>query len=324
MRLKYLLILLPLAMAIALAITPFSQGLNHNLNHPSSLVPPSTDSTVLNYHGGPLLTGPSSINIYLIWYGTFYKKDRTPITDFFASFAPPRGINSTVLTWWNTILSYKDKSGNPVSGTVKLTKQLGDVKYSLGKHIKRAQIHNCVKNKIDTGKLPYDPRGIYLVLTSKDVTVDRFCMDSCGFHGGIITLAKRRVVYAHVGDPHVQCPGLCAWPYAIPAYGPPGQALVAPNGIGSDGIIINVATILAGAATNPFKSGYFQGDALAPLEAVTACPGIFGDGAYPGYPGDLKVDKMSKASYNAYGVNGRKFLLPAMWDPLHVNCKVVA
>ncbi|KAF7120107.1 hypothetical protein RHSIM_Rhsim13G0008100 [Rhododendron simsii] len=246
MRLKYLLILLPLAMATALAITPFSQGLDHNLSHSFSLVPPST---VLNYHGGPLLTGPSSINLYLICYGTFYKKDRTPITDFFASFAPPRGINSTVLTWWNTILSYKDKSGNPVSRTVKLAKQLGD--------------------------------------------------------GGIMTLAKRRVTYAYVGDPHVECPGLCAWPYAIPAYGPPGQALVVPNGIGSDGTIINVATILAGAATNPFKSGYFQGDALAPLEAVTACPGIFGDGAYPGYPGDLKVDKISKASYNAYGVDGR-------------------
>lgn len=110
----------------------------------------------------------------------------------------------------------------------------------------------------------------------------------------------------------------CLWPAG------PGPALVAPNGIWSDGIIINIATILSGAATNPFKSGYFQGDALAPLEAVTACPGIFGDRAYPGYPGDLKVDKLSKASYNAYGVNGRKFLLPAMWDPLHVNCKVLA
>lgn len=32
------------------------------------------------------------------------------------------------------------------------------------------------------------------------------------------------------------------------------RALVAPNGIRSDGIIINVATILAGAATNPFKA----------------------------------------------------------------------
>ncbi|XP_028085556.1 protein EXORDIUM-like 2 [Camellia sinensis] len=95
-------------------------------------------------------------------------------------------------------------------------------------------------------------------------------------------------------------------------------------GVGTAGIIMNLATILAGAATNPFNSGYFQGDVLAPLEAVTACPAIFGPRAYPGYPGDLRVDKISRASYNAYGVNGRKFLFPAIWDPVQTNCKVVA
>ncbi|PSR85975.1 Protein EXORDIUM-like [Actinidia chinensis var. chinensis] len=315
-----LFLLLPFNILIALAIAPVSQALNHNLNQPSSLVPPST---ILTYHGGPILNGPSPISIYLIWYGSFYQKDRAPITDFFASFSNPTAKTTTVATWWNTILSYKDKAGNSVSSKIRLAKQLGDVKYSLGKNIKRAQITTYVKNKIDTKLLPSDPNGIYLVLTSKDVVVEQFCMNSCGFHSSIVTSTKRRLVYAHVGDPAVQCPGLCAWPYAIPAYGPPGQALVAPNGIGTDGIIMNIATVLAGATTNPFMSGYFQGDALAPLEAVTACPGIFGAGAYPGYPGDLKVDKMSKASYNAYGVNGRKFLLPTMWDPVQINCKVV-
>ncbi|KAJ0054140.1 hypothetical protein Pint_00928 [Pistacia integerrima] len=33
------------------------------------------------------------------------------------------------------------------------------------------------------------------------------------------------------------------------------DALVAPNGVGADGMVINIATILAGAATNPFKTG---------------------------------------------------------------------
>lgn len=74
---------------------------------------------------------------------------------------------------------------------------------------------------------------------------------------------------------------------------------------------VNIGAVLVGAATNPYKTGYFQGNALgfalAPLEAVTACSGMFGVGAYPG---DLLVDKSSKASYNLYGVNGRKFLLP--------------
>ncbi|KAI7992070.1 Protein EXORDIUM-like 2 [Camellia lanceoleosa] len=109
-------------------------------------------------------------------------------------------------------------------------------------------------------------------------------MSSCGFHGSVVTTAtKRRVIYAHVGDPFRQCPGLCSWPFALPAYGPPGQvALVAPNRVGTDGIIMNLATILAGAATNPFNSRYFQGDVLALLEAVTACPEIFAPELFQG------------------------------------------
>ncbi|KAH1081231.1 hypothetical protein J1N35_020992 [Gossypium stocksii] len=203
-------------------------------------------------------------------------------------------------------IQYKDKTGKPVSDTVRLVKQVGDV-YSSGKTLKRAQLVNFVKSKIESKIFPLDPKGIYLVLTAKDVTVERFCMGSCGFHDSIFVGGSTRVVFAHVGDPTVQCPGLCAWPYALPAYGPPGPALVAPNGIGTDGMIINIAILLAGATTNPFKTGYFQGDALAPLEAVTA------------YPGALLVDKMSKASYNAYGANGRKFLLPATWDLMVEN-----
>ena len=115
------------------------------------------------------------------------------------------------------------------------------------------------------------------------------------------------------------CPGFCAWPYSLPAFGP----LVAPNGVGADGMVMNIATILAGAATNPFKNGYFQGDHLAPLEAIMVCPGIFGEGAYPGYPGNLMADKISKASYNAYGTNGRKFLLPAIRELTSSKCKVI-
>lgn len=151
--------------------------------------------------------------------------------------------------------------------------------------------------------------------------MENFCRNSCGFHDSV-QISKGKVVYGHVGDSG-QCSGFCAWPYAVPPYGPPGPPLVAPNGVSVDGIIINIATILAGATTNPYKNGYFQGDALAPLEAVSACPGIFGAGAYPGYPGKLIVDKTTKASYNVYGANSKKFLVPAIWDLLSSACKPV-
>ncbi|KAF7818177.1 protein EXORDIUM-like 2 [Senna tora] len=286
---------------------------------------------ILKYHGGPLLNRPRPINIYLIWYGAFSRANTASITDFFVSFNSSESPllphqEPTVAAWWRTLHAYQDRYGKSVSTSVRLVKQVGDI-YSLGKSIKRAQIATLVKNKISSKIFPLDSNGIYLVLTAKDVNLERFCMGSCGFHDSVlVSPAKTRVVYGHVGDSLVQCPGLCAWPYAIPAYGygPPGEALVAPNGVDSDGMVINIGAILVGAVTNPYKTGYFQGDALAPLEAVTACSGIFGDGAYPGYPGDLLVDKTSKASYNVYGVNGRKFLLPAIWDLRSFNCKVIA
>ncbi|RWW11597.1 hypothetical protein GW17_00024783 [Ensete ventricosum] len=83
-------------------------------------------------------------------------------------------------------------------------------------------------------------------------------------------------------------------------------------------------TVIAGAVTNPFRDGYYQGDWLAPLEATTACAGIFGKGAYPGNPGNLLIDEKSEASFNAFGAGGRRFLLPAVWEPISGKCKVVA
>ncbi|VAI49659.1 unnamed protein product [Triticum turgidum subsp. durum] len=64
----------------------------------------------------------------------------------------------------------------------------------------------------------------------------------------------------------------------------------------------------------------FGGSSDAPLEAATACPGIFGNGAYPGYAGDLKVDQATGASYNCNGAHGRKYLLPALYDPSKSAC----
>ncbi|XP_050238844.1 protein EXORDIUM-like 2 [Mercurialis annua] len=310
-----MLMLYPLITTIILFLSPErSQALNQTKNDHSSL---GSNSAAVTYHGGRILTEPTGINVYIIWYGAFSIEDRTSIIDFFNSFTQKDHLKEpTVATWWKTTASYKDKANKPVSRIVKLGKQTGDV-YSVGKKLHRSDIAQIMNNQITKKKLPADRNGIYLVLTAKDVTVDKFCMNSCGFHS-----QNKRLVYAHVGYSS-QCPGLCAWPYAVPAYAPPGKPPVAPNGVAADGMIINIATVLAGAATNPFKNGYFQGDASAPLEAVSACPGTFGPGAHPGYPGRLLQDKKSKASYNAYGVNGRKYLLPAIWDISSSSCKVV-
>jgi hypothetical protein len=88
-------------------------------------------------------------------------------------------------------------------------------------------------------------------------------------------------------------------------------------------MVINLASLLAGTATNPFGNGYYQGLKEAPLEAASACTGIYGKGAYPGYAGELLLDSTTGSSYNANGVGGKKYLLPAVFDPSTSTCSTL-
>uniref|UniRef100_A0A2N9GR58 Protein EXORDIUM-like 2 n=1 Tax=Fagus sylvatica TaxID=28930 RepID=A0A2N9GR58_FAGSY len=265
---------------------------------------------VLKYHNGALLKGNITVN--LIWYGAFTPIQRSIIVDFIQSLNSPRAPLPSASLWWKTTEKYKGGLSTLVVG-----KQVLHEAYTLGKSLKNIHLV-ALANKVN------ELNAINVVLTAKDVAVEGFC-SRCGSHGSIRSRdGKTRKAYVWVGNSETQCPGQCAWPFHQPIYGPQTPPLVAPNGdVGVDGMIINLATVLAGTVTNPFNNGYFQGPATAPLEAVSACTGIFGSGAYPGDPGRVLVDKSTGASYNAHGVNGRKFLLPAMWDPQSSACKTL-
>lgn len=280
---------------------------------PRKLALVQPEPLILKYHNGPLLKGNLTVN--LVWYGKFTPVQRSIIIDFIHSLSSSaRTLQPSVSSWWQITGRYK---GGP--STIKLGRQFLDQTYSLGKVLTPAQLLTLAS------KLPHR-NSINVVLTSADVVPDDFCMSTCGAHGsGLAGKHKKiRFAYAWVGNPEKQCPGQCAWPFHQPMYGPQTSPLVAPNGdVGVDGMIMNLATVLAGAVTNPFDNGYFQGPADGGLEAVSACEGIFGSGAYPGYPGKLLVDRTSGASFNAYGTHGRKYLLPAMWDPKTLACKTL-
>ncbi|CAH9130629.1 unnamed protein product [Cuscuta epithymum] len=263
--------------------------------------------TVLNYHNGVLLKGTVTVN--LIWYGKFSPAQRSTIVDFLTSLNSWKSNSPSAASWWKITGKY----GGGGSSNIAVGKQIFDENCSQGKSIKNDQLPYIASwGGNSTGT-------VNLVLTATDVYVDGFCSNRCGTHGS--SAGKSRAVYAWVGNSESQCPGYCAWPFHQPIYGPQSPPLIPPNGdVGVDGMIISLATVLAGAVTNPYKNGYFEGVAAMPLEAVSACTGIFGSGAYSGYPGQVLVDKSTGASFNAYGVNGRKFLIPAMWDPQSSTC----
>uniref|UniRef100_A0A803LGQ5 Protein EXORDIUM-like 2 n=1 Tax=Chenopodium quinoa TaxID=63459 RepID=A0A803LGQ5_CHEQI len=226
------------------------------------------------------------------------------------SLTTARTPHPSVASWWRTTEKYKGGGAS----TLVVGNQILHENYPFGKKLKNSHIIGLASkpnNKIDS---------IDVILTAQDVVVEGFCM-RCGSHG---SSGRVKRAYVWVGNSATQCPGQCAWPFYQPMYGPQTPPLVSPNGdVGVDGMIINLATLLAGTVTNPFSNGYFQGPPTVPLEAVSACTGIFGAGAYPGYPGTVSVDKVTGASYNANGVNGRKYLLPAMWDPQSSACSTL-
>lgn len=301
------------------------------------------------YHNGPLLS--SDIDVHVVWYGKFSPVQRSIIGDFLHSLGEEEEETllgeeeeeallrnqPSVKEWWKTTDIYREDAIFSMSSAVAtekkknekivLVNQTLDESYSLGKWLQRTHIEALVLRASVASNVLAPEKGIFLVLTAQDVVVERFCMSSCGFHSRVKNGEGRRSVslpYAWVGNSLTQCPGQCAWPFYQPLYGPQTIPLVAPNGdVGVDGMIINIATVLVGTVTNPFNTGLFQGDAALPLEGVSACRGMYGRGAYPGYAGQLLVDETTGASFNARGLNGRMFLLPAVWDPVNKSCKTI-
>jgi hypothetical protein len=266
----------------------------------------------LTYHQGVLLEG--NLPISILWYGEFSPAQKSIVSDFLLSLNQQEKQNPSVFLWWNTIQTYMKKAGKKETHVV-ISNQISDNNYSIGKTLKKSQISELAL------KVNSKPGELTLVLTAKDVAVEGFCMSNCGFHGSD---TKLKSAFIWVGNSVTQCPGQCAWPFHQPIYGPQTTPLGAPNGdVGLDGMIVNIASLLAGTVTNPFGNGYFLGSVGAPLEAASACPGVYGKGAYPGYAGELLVDSVTMASYNAHGVSGRKYLLPAVFDPSTSQCSTI-
>ncbi|KAJ0026200.1 hypothetical protein Pint_08364 [Pistacia integerrima] len=244
------------------------------------------------YHGGPLLSGNIPIN--LIWYGKFSLAQRAIVSDFIASLSKPTAEQPSVASWMNLTAKFYQVTTIPDSLVLSLGKEVLDENYSQGKSLTSAQLYELAKKGGEDNL-------INVLLTSADVTVEGFCQGRCGTHA-LVSRSMRMAI-----------PRVNKWTNDCP--------LKAPNSdIGLDGMVINVASLLAGTVTNPFGNGFFQGPQEAPLEASTACPGVFGKGAYPGFAGTLLVDSKTGASYNANGISGKKYLLPAMIDPETSTC----
>ncbi|XP_024356807.1 protein PHOSPHATE-INDUCED 1 [Physcomitrium patens] len=306
---------------------PFHLFVKNNLNVNSKFLVVDQGPDV-KYHKGPILTGDRKcvLKVHVVYYGSWSLTQKAIVHSFLNSFSTPKPATRfpTVKGWWAITKGFRNTKRSPVAPNVVLGSQVHDWKYSLGKNLKQADIEKLVVSSLKKG-LVLDPAGLYVVLTGPDVAVQGFCSSLCATHSVIPaqSLTKRnKLPYVWVGNSAKFCGGYCAWPFFKPApgTGPDTPPLKAPNGdAGVDGMIINIAGMIAGAATNPYGNGYFQGDPRDPLEVAGVCAGTYGPNAFPGYPGDLLVDSKG-ASFNVHGARGRKYLVPWMYHPGTKQC----
>ncbi|KAK4258043.1 hypothetical protein QN277_007553 [Acacia crassicarpa] len=283
----------------------------------------SSDLVSLRYHMGPVLSSP--INVYLIWYGKWAQPQKLLIKDFLLSISTPNAPSPSIADWWRTVSLYTDQTGANISRTLTIAGEYSDVRYSHGNQLTRLSVQEVIASAVRSAPLPVDHRkGIYLILTSEDVTMQDFCRAVCGFHYFTFpSMVGYTLPYAWIGNSGKQCPEVCAYPFAIPGYmagGGPG-ALTPPNSdIGVDGMISVIAHELAELSSNPLVNAWYAGeDPTAPTEIGDLCEGLYGTGGGGGYIGQVTKDGSGR-TFNLNGRNGRKFLVQWIWSPVLKAC----
>jgi hypothetical protein len=187
---------------------------------------------------------PNTVNVYLVWYGSWTGDTATTILPSFIA-----SLGSS--PYFATNATYGDSAGRTVSGNLSLAGQTTD-SYSQGSSLSDAQVQAIVTSAISGGRLPQDANGVYMVLTSADVTSSAdggFCVGMCGYHAhnNILGVDTK---YAFIGN-SARCPSACA-------AGNPGNS---PNGnVGADGMASIIAHELDEAVTDPDLNAWYLGN----------------------------------------------------------------
>ncbi|CAI9090542.1 OLC1v1025341C1 [Oldenlandia corymbosa var. corymbosa] len=315
------------------AYFPFGQDFNEGKNYEGS-----SNLVDLQYHMGPVLANP--INLYIIWYGHWNPSHQSTIRDFIYSFSPATTApHPSVADWWQVVRLYTDQTNSNITGSISLSGEFFDNRYTHGKFLTRLSMQSVIKTALygsnsnrNSNNLPLNFRnGLYLILTSHDVSVQDFCRAVCGFHYFTFpSVVGVTVPYAWVGYSGTQCPGMCAYPFAWPNYSgkpPPGgnggrdDLMGPPNGDpGVDGMISVIAHELAEVSSNPLVNAWYAGDdPTAPTEIADLCLGVYGTGGGGGFVGVVSKDGWGNG-YNVNGINGRRFLVQWVWNPARNRC----
>src|SRR5438874_2074416 len=218
---KYLFSLGTILLFAIFALNGFSQhgeinkiphGINNNDNNESPNWPGyalttggTRRTTAMNYYGGPIITTPT---IYIIWYGNW---NQTNGSDTVAGQQLVRdwalAIGGTPYYRLNQSLSVPAYT---ITGNVSFTPLANEITDAgTSTSLSDTDIQNIVDRNVGGIKLPYNPNGVYFVITSSNVTASSgFCTQYCGWHtSGNVTAGHVR--FAFVGNAN-RCLSACA------------------------------------------------------------------------------------------------------------------
>jgi hypothetical protein len=184
----------------------------------------------INYNGGPVLKG-NPVPVYIIWYGTWNAttgSNSAATVALIDAFLAANSLGGSGYERINT--TYGDATGN-VTGNLQFASQVFDTG-SQGTRLRNSRISAAISAQLTSHALPTDPNGVYLFLTSSNISESGFCTQFCGFHTHQ-TLNGADIKWAFVGNTD-QCPSGCE----IQATGPNSPA----TGVGGADGMINVIT----------------------------------------------------------------------------------
>jgi hypothetical protein len=201
--------------------------------------PPKSAKTRTNgisYHGGPVML-PTK-NAYVIFYGNWSSATaQAIITDYLS------GVGGS--PYFNINTTYTDGSGRPVTNSVALAGTTTD-NYSQGTSFTDAQVLPIVSAAINSGRLPKDTGGVYIVAASSDVNeTSGFGTQWCGWHDHG-TVGGSDIKYSFTEDA-TRVLSACA------------AQTTSPNGnAGVDAQVNIIAHELEEAATDPDLNAWFD------------------------------------------------------------------
>lgn len=128
----------------------------------------------LTYHNGPVLT--SGVNIYVDFYGAWNSTTVNTVETFLRSLGDQCTASKSpnLKEWWSTLAQYKDAAGKSINGNVTFQKSYNDTSYSAGTTFSinsTDDILSILTTPLSSGSFPVDENGIYIIMTSSNVTV---------------------------------------------------------------------------------------------------------------------------------------------------------